>query len=149
MNKKYKFTGKTKQYLNIRLHQIQALRSFGEVSEGDIGGWIEKEENLSHVGDCWVGGSAQVYGDAWVYGSAWVYEDAQVYGDARVYGHAQVYRSAHVCGSTKVYGRGRVSKNLKTSTNNLPEELNTLPESIEEVTIKGVKYKKVTKWERA
>lgn len=32
---------------------------------------------------------------------------------------------------------------------NLPEELNTLPESVEEVTIKGVKYRKVpARWEK-
>jgi hypothetical protein len=42
-----------------------------------------------------------------------------------------------------VYGSTIGKKNQ-----NLPEELSTLPECIEEVTIRGEKYKKVTKWER-
>ena len=35
---------------------------------GDLGGWVEKEKNLSHGGDAWVSGDAQVSGDAWVSG---------------------------------------------------------------------------------
>lgn len=46
-----------------KLFRIKALGSFGNVSEGDIGGYIEKEENLSHCGDAWVYGDAQVYGN--------------------------------------------------------------------------------------
>ena len=125
MNKKYKFTGETKKHEGITLHQIQALRSFDAVEEGDVGGWIEKEENLSHESNCWVNG------DAWVYGNAGVCGDALV------------------CGDTWVNGDTRVNGDIRNSSDNLPEELNTLPESIEEVTIKGVKYRKVTKWERA
>ena len=53
-----------------RLHRVKALKDFGSVKVGDIGGWIEKEENLSHFGNAWVYGNAQVYGDAQVYGNA-------------------------------------------------------------------------------
>ena len=156
MNKKYKFTGETLQYEGITLHRIQALRSFGDVKEGDIGGWIEKESNLSHYGNCWVGE------EAWVCEDARVSEDAQIYGSARVYGHAQVFGSARVHEYAQVFGSARVHEHVQVCENDLvfrassdilPEELKTLPESIEEVTIKGVKYKKVTvttiKWERA
>ena len=52
--------------------RIRALRSFGNVKKGDIGGFIESEKNLSHNGDCWVSGNAWVYGKAKVYGNAWV-----------------------------------------------------------------------------
>jgi len=51
MNKKYKSTGETIQHDGVTLHRIQALRSFGDVKEGDIGGWIEKESNLWHDGN--------------------------------------------------------------------------------------------------
>ena len=161
MNKKYKFTGETIQHEGITLHRIQALRSFGDVKEGDIGGWIQKESNLSHEGACWVYGHAQVYGSARVYGDAQVYGYAQVCGNAQVYGSAQVYGHAQVCGNAQVYGPSQVCRSdwvyghahvmedAEPSSGILPEELKTLPESIEEVTIKGVKYKKVTKWERA
>ena len=77
-SKKYEFTGETKVVYGRTLHQIKALNSFGEVKEGDLGGWIESEKNLSHEGDCWVSGDADVSGDIEVYGNA------EVSGDARV-----------------------------------------------------------------
>ena len=44
--------------------------SFGDVKEGELGGLVEKEENLDQSGDAWVSGDARVYGDAWVSGDA-------------------------------------------------------------------------------
>jgi len=90
MNTKYKFTGETKEYFGIILYQIEALKDFSNVSKGDKGGWIEKEENLSVEDNAWVSGDAQVFGDAQVSGSAQVSGDAQVFGDARVSGSAWV-----------------------------------------------------------
>lgn len=52
-----------------KLFRIKALISFGDVSEGDIGGYIEKEENLSHEGYAWVSGNARVSGNAEVSGN--------------------------------------------------------------------------------
>ena len=85
MNKKFEFTGETKAILGNTLHRIRALISFGEVGAGELGGWIEKEENLDASGNAWVYGNAQVYGNARVSGNARVYGDARVDGDARVY----------------------------------------------------------------
>lgn len=39
---------------------------FADVNEGDLGGFIESEDNLSHSGD------AKIYGDAWLFGDAWI-----------------------------------------------------------------------------
>ena len=75
---KYKFTGKTKINLGRTLHQIVCVTAFASVTSGEIGGWVEKENNLSQNGNAWVYGDAQVCGDAWVYGDARVYGDAQV-----------------------------------------------------------------------
>ena len=64
MEKKYKLTEETKEWCGRTLHRIEALKDFGDVKAGDKGGWIEKEENLSHQGDAWVYGDAQVSGNA-------------------------------------------------------------------------------------
>ena len=74
--KKYEFTGETKVICGRTLNRIRALVSFVDVSSGDLGGWIEKESNLSLEGNAWVYGNAEVYGNAKVYG------DAEVCGDA-------------------------------------------------------------------
>ena len=75
--KKFEFTGETKQvellFRTATLHRIKAVAEFGIVKVGDLGGWIEKEENLSHEGKAWVCGDAEVCGDAKVCGDAEVF----------------------------------------------------------------------------
>ena len=104
------------------LYRIRALKDFGDVKAGDIGGYIEKEENLSQEGTCWiydnawVRGNAKVYDSAWVGGNAWVSGDAKICGNAKVYDGAKVYGSAWVGdnawvrGNAKVYGNAKISK---------------------------------------
>ena len=99
MNKKFELLlDDTITIFGIKLFRIKALISFGNVEEGEIGGYVEKEDNLSSYGDAWVSGDAWVYGNARVYGNAWVS------GDARVYGNAMVYGNARVSGDARVYG---------------------------------------------
>ena len=74
--KKYELTGETKLAHGKELFRIKALVDFGEVKCGDIGGWIEKEHNLSHEGNAWGSGNARVSGNAWVSGDAMVSGDA-------------------------------------------------------------------------
>lgn len=68
--KKYRLTEETTKVGNRTLYRIQALRDFGNVTKGDIGGYIESEKNLSQDGNAWVYGNARVSGDARVYGNA-------------------------------------------------------------------------------
>ena len=101
------------------LYRIRALRDFGNVKAGDLGGYIEKEDNLSHDGECWVSGDAkvfdytQVFGDAQVYGNAKVFDDAKVYDNACVYGDAKVFDNAQVYGNVLVHGNARVYGNAE------------------------------------
>ena len=76
--KKYELTTNTKMHLGRKLFQIKALVSFGGVEKGDLGGYIEKEDNLEHSGNAWVSGDALVYGNARVSGNASVYGAALV-----------------------------------------------------------------------
>ena len=60
--KKYTFTGEQKTEFGVVV-----LRRIKRVSDGQLGGWIEKESNLSQLGDAWVADNAQVTGNAEVY----------------------------------------------------------------------------------
>jgi hypothetical protein len=60
----------TKTHNGVTLRRVRALRSFGNIEEGELGGFIEKEENLSHRGNAWVYGNARVSGNARVLGDA-------------------------------------------------------------------------------
>ena len=85
------------------VYRIRALRDFGDVRRGDLGGYIESESALAHEGDAWVQDAAQVYGqnarvsgNARVKGEAWVL--GQVDGDAQICDLAVIGESAHVGG---------------------------------------------------
>lgn len=117
--KKFELTTESITFLGRTLFRIKALISFGSVKEGELGGYIEKEENLSHEGNAWVYGNAKVCGNARVYGDAWVCGDAEVCGDAwvcdnaNVCGNAEVYGNANVCGNAKVCGDAEVCGNAE------------------------------------
>jgi predicted acyltransferase (DUF342 family) len=87
---KYKLTDETIKHNGRTLYRIQALKDFGDVKAGDLGGWIESERNLSQDGNCWV------YDDAWVYDNARVFDDALIYGKAWVSGNARVYGDTEI-----------------------------------------------------
>ncbi|WP_345119682.1 hypothetical protein, partial [Bartonella pachyuromydis] len=140
MCKKYELTREIKKIKHaltretINLYRICALRDFDDVKEGDLGGFIEKESNLSHDGNCWVYDNAcaygyarvsdnakirhysqicgQVYGNCEVYGRAFIsqyaniYDNACVYGNAHVYGN--VYGNAHVSGGARVHADAHI-----------------------------------------
>ena len=106
--KKYELTAEFIEKYGKKLFRIKALISFGSVEAGELGGYVEKEDNLAQDGDAWVYGDARVYGNARVYGDAWVYGNARVYGNAEVYGDARVYGNARVYGDAWVYGDARV-----------------------------------------
>ena len=77
--KKYELTEETLTVSEKTLYRIRAVRDFGFVKTGEFGGYIEKEENLSHFGNAWISGDAKVYGDARVSGNALVYGNAEVF----------------------------------------------------------------------
>ena len=106
--KKYRLTENHINIGNRILYQIEALKDFGNVKSGDLGGYIESEENLSQYDNAWVYGNARVYGDAQVRDNAQVYGDAQVRGNAQVFGNAQVHGNARVYGDAQVHGNARV-----------------------------------------
>lgn len=95
------------------LYRIRALKDFGDVKAGDLGGDIEKEENLSQEGNCWVSDEARVYDNAKVSGNARVYNDAKVFGNAQIYDNAGVFDDAEVYGNAKVYGKTEVSESAE------------------------------------
>lgn len=94
MTKKYELTDETIIVENTVIHRIRALVDIPKhnVKAGDLGGFIEKESNLSHNGECWI------YNDACAFGNALIYDNARVRGNACIYGSAWVYGNARVCG---------------------------------------------------
>lgn len=102
MIKKFELSPEVEVKFGIHFHRIIALKSFGNVKKGDIGGLIEKERNLS-----------QFPGNAWIYDNARVSENAKIFENAWVYDGARIYGNAQIYGGTEVYGQTRISKTPK------------------------------------
>lgn len=126
-NKKYELTDESMKLPNgVTVYRIKALRDFADVKEGQLGGFVQSEYNLSHAGSAWVFDDAKVFDRACVMGNARVYKTATVKGHARVIGDATVIDGATVTddavisefakvgehavvrGSATVQGRARV-----------------------------------------
>jgi carbonic anhydrase/acetyltransferase-like protein (isoleucine patch superfamily) len=104
------------------LYRIRAIRDFGKVKAGEIGGCIEKEENLSHDGKCWVGVNAKVYGDSRVEDDARVFENAKVYGNVLIKGNARVYGNSILQGDVKIYDNALVHGETMIQNNTIIED---------------------------
>lgn len=103
--KKYHLTEETKEMNGKLLHRIKAARDFSDVEAGDLGGWVESENNLSHQGDCWV------YDDAMVFDNARVTENVRVKGTSRVFDKASISGNVLILDNARVSGLSRVCEN--------------------------------------
>ena len=86
------------------LYRVKALKDFGDVKKGDIGGYVQNEHNLSHKGCCWVCDDAKIYNEARIYGNAQVSNCAVIDGNAKIYGNAQVSDCAVIDGNAQIHG---------------------------------------------
>lgn len=111
--KKYELTDGILNYKGRKLHRIIALRDFDDISEGNYGGWIEQESNLSHDGNCWV------YYNGIVMDNARVIEDAKVLGLAEICDEAIIRGIARVSGQSEISGNTELDGTLDCSNNDL------------------------------
>lgn len=132
--KKFELT--TKISFNGRtLYRIRALRNFRNVKKGDLGGYVEKESNLSQTGDAWIYDDAKVMDNAIVKENATLHHNAEVYDKAIVSGLASVnenvtlrdkttvsdnailYGNVILVDKAKIYGKARLYDYVLVSGN--------------------------------
>ena len=102
MEKKYRLRKDLTKVVNGKtLYRIQALKSFKNVKNGDLGGYIESEGNLSQEGNCWI------YDDACVFDNARIEDNAIAAHYGCVYSKGIVKGYAAVSDEGKVYGNAR------------------------------------------
>lgn len=79
-NTKFKLTDETREIDGVAAYRIQALQDFGDVQAGELGGFIEREENLAYEEN----------------DLSWVYDNSAVIGDSRVMGNSTIDRDSSV-----------------------------------------------------
>ena len=128
--KKYELTDETIILGTRTLHRIKALKDFSDVKKGDLGGFIESETNLSHMGDCWIYDEAKVYDIATVTDNAQIKDYSVIRAGASVSEFAQITDEAlmednssakgscyvagncHFLGNSKVYGKAYIESSI-------------------------------------
>ena len=93
------------------LYRIKALKEFGNLKAGDLGGYIQSEYNLRHVGNCWVYNKAKVCVNARVYDNAKICNNAKIYNNAQIYNNAEVFNDAIISGYAKIYNNAEIYNN--------------------------------------
>lgn len=109
-----------------KLHQIVAARDIPEigVQEGDLGGYVESERNLSHQGTSWIfagkvyeqasvtdgatvrGTNVRVHDKACLNGGFTAYDDVHLYGNFRGTGCGKAAGRVDACDNTMIRGSG-------------------------------------------
>lgn len=105
--KKFELTTDFIIFCGIKLFRIRALIEFSDVKAGEVGGYIEKEKNLSQLGEAWISGNAKVFGNAEVSGNAEVFGNTWISGDAEVSDNAEVSGNADY---TTIKGFGKICR---------------------------------------
>ena len=109
--KKYELTENYIIFNGKKLFQIKALIQFRDVKPGDLGGYIEKEMNLSHYNNAWVSGDAMIFGDAKICGDAMICDNAVICDNTRIFGNARIFGNVHVRGDASVNGNAVIQTN--------------------------------------
>ena len=91
------------------VYRLRALRDFGDVKAGDLGGYVASERNLSQDGNCWVYDNSEIFDNARIYDNAQVHGDSRVFEDAQIGGDVQVYLTATVHGFAKFEGHQKLN----------------------------------------
>lgn len=120
--KKYKLTKETMCFDGVTLHRIKALKDFGDVVAGELGGWVEAERNLSQEGNCWINMEAKAYGyteirdnavltcgaiaceNATIGDDTFVTDESVIRGFTYLYGNVEVSGESVIGGYAKLHG---------------------------------------------
>ena len=93
-NKKYEMLmdeENTIEWKGHTLHRIRALRDFGDIRKGDIGGFVENENNLSHKGNCWIYDDAKAMDNSIMYDNSRICDKSELHDDSRMYNYTRMY----------------------------------------------------------
>ena len=89
-------------------YRIKAIKDFGYIAAGQLGGYVQNIHSLSQSGNCWVADNAVIWGGGHVYEDAIIRENAQVFEKAIVQGKSVVSGGCLIGGAAKIEGTAQV-----------------------------------------
>ena len=110
--KKYELIKETETiFMGREVFRVKALKNFGNVKAGDVGGWVCSENNLSQEGDCWI------YDDAKCLDNAKMFDNAVMFGNAKMFDNARILNNSIMCDNAKILNNSIMCDNAKISGN--------------------------------
>lgn len=115
-DKKYELVPETVTKLYGKsMYRIRALKDFSDVKKGQYGGYVESEENLSQLGNCWIYDDSIVGLGARVIDNAVVKDASKVIGGSEVSDDAIIEKCSLIDGLSEVCDQSRVIDSLVTN----------------------------------
>ena len=94
----------TKMVNGHTVYRIRALIDFNNIKAGDLGGYVETYENLSHEDSAWIYDNAVAYEDAQIFDGAVLRDNAVARGETLIFGRATVKDDAVIMEQARVTG---------------------------------------------
>lgn len=119
MSKKYEIVrDQSITIYNKNLYRIRSLYDFmagngRSVKKGDLGGWVQSEDNLSQSGKCWIFDDAKVFGNAIIRDNATISDQAESYNNAIICNSADILDYSRVFGNAMVLNSARIFSNSR------------------------------------
>ena len=119
-NKKYEILmdeENTIEFEGHTLHRIKALRDFGDIKRGDIGGYVENENNLSHEGNCWIYDDAKAMDYSIISDNSRIYNNSRMYNNSAMYDNSEMYDYSIMYDNSEMHHNSRMHDNTKMYDN--------------------------------
>lgn len=108
-DKKYELVPETiHKFYSIPVYRIRALKDFSDVKKGQYGGYVESEENLSQLGNCWIYDDSIVFNGARVIDNAIVKDSSTVKNYSEISDDAIIEKGSFIDESSIVCDQSRV-----------------------------------------
>ena len=103
-NKKYELTDFTMRFEGRILYRIRALKDFSDVKKGELGGWVQSENNLSQEHDCWIYNDGKCMDNAIVCDDSYMCDYSKMYNNSRLYNNSMLYDYSEMRDNSKMFG---------------------------------------------
>ena len=106
-NKKFELSNITMEYKGRTLYRIKATKDFSDVKKGDLGGWVQYEENLSQQGICWIYDDAKCMDNSRVTEDSIMRDFAEMYDCSKMHDCSQMFDHSemHYCSEMHDYSQ--------------------------------------------
>ena len=90
------------------LHRIKALKDFRNVRKGDIGGYVQKEKNLSQEGNCWIYDNAKAMDSSRIYDNSEMHDNSVMHENSIMFDNSEIHDSSIMHDNCRMYNDSRM-----------------------------------------